>query len=139
MSKARMQTAAWWALGLALALWLAGDAIWILSGEAREPFPGRADAFSGPPKTAATVAPGGWVLGQFPWAATWQTDAGGDEDDQGVAGGGTLGWAARSVWERRRWPLMRLAVHWPRSLPWSTPEDWKPVLRCWGNGFCSMS
>jgi two-component system, cell cycle response regulator len=41
MSKARMQTAAYGALGLALALWLAGDALWML--EAREPFPGRAD------------------------------------------------------------------------------------------------
>src|SRR4051794_37024548 len=43
MSKARMQTAAYAALGLALALWLAGDLVWILSGEARGPFPGDAD------------------------------------------------------------------------------------------------
>jgi len=43
MSKARMQTAAYSALGLALALWLAGDALWILSPDARGPFPGLAD------------------------------------------------------------------------------------------------
>src|SRR5215218_5612785 len=43
MSKARMQTAAYWALGLALASWLAGDALWILSPHARAPFPGAAD------------------------------------------------------------------------------------------------
>jgi two-component system, cell cycle response regulator len=45
MSKARMQTAAYSALGLALALWLAGDALWILSPGARGPFPGLADWF----------------------------------------------------------------------------------------------
>ena len=43
MSKARMQTAAYSALALALALWLAGDALWILSPGARGPFPGHAD------------------------------------------------------------------------------------------------
>src|SRR5215218_9627861 len=53
-----MQTAAWWALGLALALWLAGDALWILSPEARGPFPGRADAFwlAGYPAACAGLA-----------------------------------------------------------------------------------
>ena len=45
MSKARMQTAAYWTLGLALAAWLAGDLVWILQPEARGPFPGRADWF----------------------------------------------------------------------------------------------
>jgi hypothetical protein len=45
MSKARMQTAGYGALGVALALWLAGDALWALSYDAREPFPGRADWF----------------------------------------------------------------------------------------------
>src|SRR5215211_7921086 len=45
MSKARVQTAAYSALGLALALWLAGDALWILSPGARGPFPGLADWF----------------------------------------------------------------------------------------------
>ena len=45
MSKARTQTAAYSALGLALSLWLAGDALWILSPDAVGPFPGRADWF----------------------------------------------------------------------------------------------
>src|SRR5688500_13666376 len=56
MSKARMQTAAYGALGLALALWLAGDALWML--EAREPFPGLADWFwlAGYPAACAGLA-----------------------------------------------------------------------------------
>src|SRR5215217_3156543 len=58
MSKARMQTTAWWALGIALALWLAGDTLWILSPEARGPFPGPADAFwlAGYPAACAGLA-----------------------------------------------------------------------------------
>jgi len=58
MSKARMQTTAWSALGLALALWLAGDALWILASGARGPFPGRADAFwlAGYPVACAGLA-----------------------------------------------------------------------------------
>jgi two-component system, cell cycle response regulator len=58
MSKARMQTTAWSALGLALALWLAGDALWILAPGARGAFPGRADAFwlAGYPVACAGLA-----------------------------------------------------------------------------------
>jgi diguanylate cyclase (GGDEF)-like protein len=58
MSKARMQTAGYGALGLALAAWLAGDALWLLSGGAREPFPGRADWFwlAGYPAACAGLA-----------------------------------------------------------------------------------
>ena len=58
MNKARMQTAGYGALGLALALWLAGDALWVLSAEARDPFPGRADWFwlAGYPAACAGLA-----------------------------------------------------------------------------------
>jgi two-component system cell cycle response regulator len=58
MSKARMQTAGYGALGVALALWLAGDALWALSYDAREPFPGRADWFwlAGYPVACAGLA-----------------------------------------------------------------------------------
>jgi len=45
MSKARMQTAGYGALGLALALWLVGDTLWIASPGARGLFPGQADWF----------------------------------------------------------------------------------------------
>ena len=53
-----MQAAGYGALGLALALWLAGDALWIFSAEARGPFPGRADAFwlAGYPVACAGLA-----------------------------------------------------------------------------------
>src|SRR5215208_8237948 len=58
MSKARMQTAGYGALGVALALWLAGDTLWMLSHGAREPFPGRADGFwlAGYPVATAGLA-----------------------------------------------------------------------------------
>src|SRR5918999_1215825 len=58
MSKARMQTAAYWTLGLALAAWLAGDMLWILRPEARGPFPGLADWFwlAGYPAACAGLA-----------------------------------------------------------------------------------
>ena len=58
MSKARMQTAGYGALGLALALWLAGDTLWIASAGAREPFPGQADWFwlAGYPAACAGLA-----------------------------------------------------------------------------------
>jgi two-component system, cell cycle response regulator len=58
MTKARMQTAGYGALGVALALWLAGDALWILSHDARGPFPGRADWFwlAGYPLACAGLA-----------------------------------------------------------------------------------
>ena len=51
MSKARMQTAAWWALGLALALWLAGDALWILAPERPRTRSPAAPTRSGSPAT----------------------------------------------------------------------------------------
>src|ERR671911_1809363 len=58
MSKARMQTAAYWTLGLALAAWLAGDMLWLLAPEARGPFPGLADWFwlAGYPAACAGLA-----------------------------------------------------------------------------------
>jgi two-component system cell cycle response regulator len=43
MTKARMATVAWCALGSALALWLAGDTVWLLSRERVEPFPSACD------------------------------------------------------------------------------------------------
>ena len=53
-----MQTAGYGALGLALALWLAGDALWVLDGDARGPFPGPADWFwlGGYPAACAGLA-----------------------------------------------------------------------------------
>jgi diguanylate cyclase (GGDEF)-like protein len=53
-----MQTAGYGALGIALALWLAGDALWVLSTHARGPFPGRADWFwlAGYPVACAGLA-----------------------------------------------------------------------------------
>ena len=58
MRNARTATAAWWALGSALALWLAGDLLWLLSDEARGAFPGRADALwlAGYPPACAGLA-----------------------------------------------------------------------------------
>src|SRR4051812_588410 len=43
MTNARMGSVAWCALGLALALWLAGDTFWLLSRDARETFPSACD------------------------------------------------------------------------------------------------
>jgi len=53
-----MQTAGYGALGLALALWLAGDTLWIASPGARGPFPGQADWFwlAGYPAACAGLA-----------------------------------------------------------------------------------
>ena len=53
-----MQTAGYGALGLALALWLAGDTLWIASSGARGPFPGQADWFwlAGYPAACAGLA-----------------------------------------------------------------------------------
>src|SRR6185503_8028925 len=58
MNKARMQTLGYGALGLALALWLTGDALWVLSDQARGPFPDRADWFwlAGYPAACAGLA-----------------------------------------------------------------------------------
>ena len=43
MTNARIATAAWWALSSALVLWLAGDVLWLTSGETGAAFGGRAD------------------------------------------------------------------------------------------------
>src|SRR5215217_4665456 len=43
MTNARMGSVTWCALGLALALWLAGDTFWLLSRDARETFPSACD------------------------------------------------------------------------------------------------
>ncbi len=58
MTRARTAVLAWCALGLALALWIAGDLSWLLSPEARGPFPGRADALwlAGYPAACAGLA-----------------------------------------------------------------------------------
>jgi two-component system, cell cycle response regulator len=53
-----MATAAWGALGSALVLWLAGDVLWLASGDGRGEFPGRADALwlAGYPLACAGLA-----------------------------------------------------------------------------------
>jgi diguanylate cyclase (GGDEF)-like protein len=58
MNRARMQTWGYGALGLALALWLAGDTLWVVSPGARGPFPGLADWFwlGGYPAACAGLA-----------------------------------------------------------------------------------